>query len=135
MVNWLKYKFFCLLVCFFVCFNFTGFNWVKTQISNRRKFGEKRRKIAFESKIRYTLASYPTLTRYKYLHVSLKKKLSIRSSWVLSLTLCKVAYPHLTKNENEWSLLQSGIELLAKARQKGKTYGSRKPFLQVNREL
>lgn len=35
------------------------------------------------------------LTRYKYLHVSLKKKLSILSSLVLSITLCKVAYPHL----------------------------------------
>lgn len=36
-----------------------------------------------------------THTRYRYLQVSLRKKLSIRSSLDLSMTWCSVAYPHL----------------------------------------
>ena len=37
-----------------------------------------------------------SLTRYRYLHVSLRKKLSILSSRSLLCTSCIVAYPHLS---------------------------------------
>lgn len=40
-------------------------------------------------------SSRHTRTRYRYLQVSLRKKLSIRSSLDLSITWCSVAYPHL----------------------------------------
>lgn len=47
----------------------------------------------FASNWSYGWQVYPT--RYKYLHVSLRKKLSMRSSLDFSTTWWRVAYPHL----------------------------------------